>query len=255
MSRPYSFLRHLGRAVFFGAYRDSLPMAIFSAYFDASGTKRARILTVAGFVSRVNKWDRFNDEWSALLLAQHVPFMHMTDFVSNQGAFVSWKGQSTAQSDRRRKFVADLSNCIKRNTNKGFSSSVILSDYREVNAEFNLAECVGQPFTLCMRACLGGLKLWANKKDIRTEDVLVAIEHGDDDQGELKRQGHRDGFTIVSAAKQNVIAFQAGDVAAWKSRTVLQNAVYAPVKSEEDATNIMRSLCSDKGNRPKQRWL
>jgi hypothetical protein len=160
---------------------------MFSAYFDASGTKRARVLTVAGFVSRVSKWDRFNDEWPAILSAEHGAFMHMTDFASSKGEFASWKGQS----HRRRKFITDLSNCIKRNTNKGFSSSVILSDYRDVNAEFMLAERVGQPFTLCMRACLGGLKLWASKKGAETEKMLVVIERGDDDQDELVRQAER----------------------------------------------------------------
>ncbi len=72
--------------------------------------------------------------------------------------------------------------------------------------------------------------------------MLVAIEHGDDDQGELKLQAQRDGFKIVSLTKEDVIAFQAGDMAAWKSRTVLQNTVYGPLKSEEDAVNIIRSL-------------
>jgi hypothetical protein len=165
---------------------------------------------VAGFVSRVSKWDRFNAEWPVILSAEHVSFMHMTDFVSSKGEFASWRGQS----DRRRKFIADLSDCIKRNTNKAFSSSVLLDDYRVVNAEFMLAERVGQPFTLCMRACLGGLKLWAGKKGVETKKMLVAIERGDDDQGELIRQAERDGFIIASIAKASATAFQAGDVAA-----------------------------------------
>jgi hypothetical protein len=42
--------------------------------------------------------------------------------------------------------------------------------------------------------------------------------------------------------KKDVISFQAGDVAAWKSRTVLENGVYATVKTEEDAEKIIRSL-------------
>ncbi len=54
-------------------------MAIFSAYFDASGTKRTKVLTVAGFVSRASKWDRFNVEWSAIFVGQkEVASLHMT---------------------------------------------------------------------------------------------------------------------------------------------------------------------------------
>jgi hypothetical protein len=236
--RPSRFLRHLGTTLFFRVYSDSLSVAVFSAYFDASGNKRDRVLTVAGFVSRVRKWDRFNEEWAAILSSERVSAMHMTDFVSSKAGFESWKGQS----DRRREFISRLSDCIRRNTNKGFASSVILSDWRELDAEFMLSESAGQPFTLCMRSCLGGLARWAKKKEIETENMLVAIEQGDEDQTELIRAARSDGFKVVPLDKKDVTAFQAGDLAAWKSRTTIQNAVYAPVESEEDAENIIRSL-------------
>ena len=73
----------------------------FSAYFDASGTKRSPILTVAGFVGRASKWERFNREWNEILVREGVGFMHMTEFVSSRSEFSSWKGQT----DRRRECV------------------------------------------------------------------------------------------------------------------------------------------------------
>src|SRR5271165_1220952 len=133
---PYSFLRHLGKAVFFGDFNDSLSMAMFSAYFDTSGTKRSAVLTSVGFVSRVKKWDRFSDEWLAILKAYGVSAMHMTDFASSIGEFAEWRGQS----ERRRKFIAELSACIRRNTNKGFAASVIIADYEAVDKDFMLGE-------------------------------------------------------------------------------------------------------------------
>ena len=232
-----SFLRHVCQALFVRAYKESLPVAVFSAYFDASGNKRARVLTVAGFLSRVSKWERFDNEWADILSSEGVSAMHMTDFASSGGEFKSWRGQS----DRRREFISRLSNCIRRNTNKGFASSVILADWREVDAEFMLSEA-GQPFTLCMRACLGGLARWATKRDIKTESMLVAIEQGDDDQAELIRMARSDGFKVVPLDKRDVIAFQAGDMAGWKSRTILQDAVTGPLENEEDAEKIIRSL-------------
>jgi hypothetical protein len=213
-------------------------MAIFSAYFDASGTKRDRVLTAAGFVSRVSKWDRFNYEWANILAIEQVSSMHMTDFVSSKREFQSWKGQS----DRRRHFVSKLSDCIRRNTNKGFASSLLLDDWRVLDSEFMLHESAGQPFTLCMRACLGGLARWAINKEVKLGNILVAIERGDEDQTELIRLARSDGFEVESLEKKDAVAFQAGDIAAWKSRTVIQQAVYGQVKSEEDAENILRSL-------------
>lgn len=214
-------------------------MAVFSAYFDASGTKKEqRVLTVAGFVGRVPKWGRFNYEWSAILAKENVTAMHMTDFASSRGEYVSWKGQA----ERRRNFVSLLSECIKRHTNKGFASSVILSDYREVNAKFMLSEGVGKPYTLCARACLGALAQWAKKKRVNTEDVLVAVEKGDQDQGELVNMARSDGFAVIPLSKADAQAFQAGDMVAWKTRIVVQNAIYGPLGSEEDAEQILKSL-------------
>jgi hypothetical protein len=37
---------------------------MLSAYFDTSGNKRSPVMTMAGFVSRVDKWDHFQREWS-----------------------------------------------------------------------------------------------------------------------------------------------------------------------------------------------
>jgi hypothetical protein len=213
-------------------------MAVFTAYFDASGNKRMPVLTVAGFVSRVRKWDRFNDEWSAILSREQVPSMHMTDFVSSQKHFSSWRGES----DRRRRFISDLTDCIKRNTNKGFATSVFVSDYDEVNADFMMSEHIGQPFTLCARTCLGVLKAWAAEKNTKPEELLVLIEQGDDDQGEFQRFARTDGFKVVPLNKEDAQAFQAGDIAGWKSRAVLHNAAFAPVGSREDAEKIVRSL-------------
>jgi len=216
-----------------------MSIAVFSAYFDASGTKKEqRVLTVAGFVGRVPKWDRFNLEWSAILSEENVTAMHMTDFASSRGEFVSWKGQA----ERRRKFISLLCECIKRHTNKGFASSVILSDYREVNAKFMLSEGVGKPYTLCARACLGALAQWAKKKKVKNEDMLVSVEHGDQDQGELIKMARSDGFKVIPISKADVQAFQAGDLVAWKTRIVVQNATYGPLGSEDDAEQILRSL-------------
>jgi hypothetical protein len=213
-------------------------MGIFRAYFDASGDKRSPILTVAGFVSRAGAWERFDKEWASILAREKVSSMHMTDFVSSGGEYTSWRGQT----HRRRQFVSDLVGCIRKNTNKGFAKSVILSDYNHVNSEFMLREAAGQPFTLCMRACLGALAQWAGRKKTKTANLFVAIEKGDEDQAELVRMAISDGFKVVALEKSEAAAFQAGDMAAWKSRNVLHNALYGAVRTWEDAEKFMKSL-------------
>lgn len=216
-----------------------MPFAIFSAYFDASGSKSEhRILTVAGFVSRARKWDKFDEKWSAILKSFKVGAMHMTDFASSGGEFKDWKGKS----ELRRDFMDQLVKCIKNYTNKGFASSVVIPDYNEVNREYMLSEKIGQPYTLCAMACLGALALWARKKHINVAEMIIAVEHGDQDQGELVGLAQKDGMTVIPVPKEKAQAFQAGDIVAWKSRTAIQQALYGPARSMEDLDSVMRSL-------------
>ena len=111
---------------------------MFTAYFDASGTSKATVITMAGFVSRVNKWDRLEDEWPQLLPSGITSF-HMTDFVSSRRGWESWKEGRSAE---RAKLIQSLVACIKRNTNKGFGVSLRLVDYQRFNAKYKLVSCL-----------------------------------------------------------------------------------------------------------------
>lgn len=235
---PYDFIHCLAGAIFLGGFRGSLSVAIFSAFFDASGNKRETALTVVGYVSSISKWDRFGKEWEAILKAEAVSAMHMTHFVSSKGEFSSWRGQT----ERRRKFISDLSDCIRRNTKAGFGSSVVMEDYEQVDRQFMLNEHVGQPFVLCTRSCLGGLSTWAKKKEIERDQIMVLIEKGDEDSGALIDAARADGYKIMDAPKAYTVAFQAADVAAWKFRTAIHNVGYRQLKGEEDIQNILRSM-------------
>lgn len=133
--------------------------------------------------------------------------MHMTDFASSKKEFSTWRGQS----ERRKRFVSDLVECIRVNTNKGFAHSLLLSEYDRVNSEFQLAELAGAPFVIATALCLGSLKMWAAKKQVKPKDMLVLIEQGDDDQAQLIQKARSmDGLKVVALNKENAQAFQAG---------------------------------------------
>jgi len=115
-------------------------MVSFSAYFDASGTVDRPVLTVAGFVSTVKKRVRFEQEWNAILKSEGVKTFHMTDFVSSKGEFAhGWKGQT----ERRKWFVAALAQCLYKNVNKSFRTTMIVSDYRNVDSAYLLSAHYG----------------------------------------------------------------------------------------------------------------
>jgi hypothetical protein len=213
-------------------------MAIFSAYFDASGNKRKDAMAFAGFVSTVDKWDRFAKEWTAILSSYHVKSLHMTGFASSREGFESWKGKTKS----RRKFISALVGCIKRNTHKGFSSGLYIEDYRQINGQFSLAESIGQPYPFCGFTCLGGLKRWALKKRINLDEMLVLVEDGDEDQERLLTIARTEGFHIERASKAAAVAFQAADLVGWKTRTALQDALRIRPKTDDEAEKILSSL-------------
>jgi hypothetical protein len=235
----YSLLRHIGRAVFFSRFSADLPVAMFTAYFDASGTKRTQVLTVAGFVSHVKRWERFDQKWSAILRRNNVGSFHMTDFASSEGEFKSWRGKS----ELRRTFIADLVECVRQETKRGFAASVIVSEYEEVNRDYELSERAGTPYVMCATACLGGLNRWVGKRDLSRSHALVVVEDGDEDQGEFVNRARFYGYKAIRSPKSEVQAFQAGDLVAWKCRTMISNALEnAPIAAIGDEEKVVRSL-------------
>ena len=197
------------------------------------------VLTVAGFVSHVKRWERFESKWSRILKTYGVGALHMTEFVSSRGEFKSWRGQS----ERRRCFITDLVECIRQETKRGFATSIVVPEYKEVNQQYMLSELVGQPYALCASACLGGLSKWIEKRKHHRSEVLVLVEEGDDDQGEFLDRARREGYNALAHPKTGVQAFQAGDMAGWKCRTLITNALKAPPDvTMEDVENALRSL-------------
>jgi len=78
------------------------------------------------------------------------------------------------------------------------------------------------------------------KKRVRPENILVAMERGDEGQGELIRWAADDSFKVILLSKEKAQAFQAGDMVGWKTRVALQNV--PRMRSEEDRDSILRSL-------------
>lgn len=218
LALAYSVLRHIARSVFFSGWRKAY-IAVFTAYFDASGTPRTRVLTVAGFVSSVGWWDRYDVEWKRLLATVPAQQFHMTDFVSSQGPFGLWKGRSI----RRAKFFAELVRCICKNTRKGFAVSVQISDYNKVNQQYQLRERLGSPYSFCGLVCLAQVREWAKKKHIDLSRIRFLIEDGDEDQQDFIDRAKQENFNLSAESKQAIRAFDACDLAAWKSKTAIDD--------------------------------
>lgn len=196
-------------------------MAIFTAYFDASGDRRSRVLSVAGFVSLSSKWAKFEKEWRTLLPST-VRLFHMKDFVTSRKGWEKWKDHSI----KRIWLVSRLVACIRKHAHAGFSAMVGVNGYRRVDTEFALTEKVTSPYSLVAFGCLKQLKDWATKKGIEPGSVLCIFENGDEGQAEFIERAKKDGFNVISQSKANIRAFDSCDLAAWRAKAVYDDAFY-----------------------------
>ena len=218
-------------------------MPIFTAYFDASRSADCRVSSVAGFVSREHHWPRFEEQWASILRAANpaVEFFHMTDFVSSRNGWEDWKGPSAVA--RRKALLGDLIACIKKHTNKGFAASLARVDYDAKNAFFRIREEVGNEYAVCCLALLGRLARWVDNKNKRRGDVLCIFEHGDDGQGNMIKQARDAGFNVMTQPKDKIRAFDACDLAAWKARSVVDDAMYRKKGGGEDELeNLIKTI-------------
>jgi len=236
----YRPLRHLAQAIYFDQWKKSY-IAMFTAYFDASGDQRSRVMTVAGFVSRSTKWVSFEKAWKALLPSS-VKLFHMTDFVSFQNGWEEWRGDDKREA--RIKLIDDLVDCVKIHTNKGFAQSVRLSHFRQSSRHFEIERQFSYPYVLLGMGCLGRIKKWAEKKNESLNNILCVFEDGDEGQGDLISKSRLEGFNAIPQSKADIRAFDAADLAAWKARAIVDDAWERQLhlKDERSAPRLEQSL-------------
>jgi hypothetical protein len=217
-------------------------MAIFSAYFDASGhPDNTDVLTVAGYVGAVDSWVRFDREWQGILEAEGISAFHTTEFVSSQGEFASWKGREPAKTERRRLTVEKLMGCVEKNCARFFRASVYLPDYERVDAAFMLSEQIGRPYAVCSSSVAYSLRNWANALGA-LDTLLYYFEDGDKDKGNFE-QVHLAAFGTPPRflEKSKALAFQAADFNAWKMRTALHES-NKRTHTPQIGSNLLRSV-------------
>lgn len=209
---------------------------MFTAYFDASGTPNTSVLTMAGYVSDVTKWTKLEEHWRQILAAHNITSFHMTDCVSYRGEFANWRDKAEV----RKRLISDLSECARRFTDKRFSASVLINDYKRVDAEYQLHEHIGQPYSLCGTSCIGHVRTWAKSRSVEANDITFVFEAGDEHKGDFQEICRtRFGIVPLFLSKKDVVAFQAADLAAWKTRHPIREAVGNKPYTEAEVQTLL----------------
>jgi hypothetical protein len=217
----------------------------FSAYFDASGGSGQVATVVAGYLTSVEAWERFDCDWRLVLAHDNVPYFHMREFAHFRGPFKDWRGQD----GRRANFLARLVGVCKDHLHCRFSTIVLANDFSEVDQEYPLSEVLDSPYTLAARTCAGKVREWM-KANQYNEPVEHIFENGDVDfdLGMFKKRFQSDGFSIpIFKPKKDekdiwVTPFQAADFAAWEFLKAINKAEAGLVNSLGDLRKSLLNL-------------
>jgi hypothetical protein len=87
------------------------PAGRLVGFYDTSGDpNESPFIVTVGVISREEKWERFDDEWSEALADADLPYLHMRRFVRE------WSTRSAAADA----LIDTLARVVKRNVNKVF---------------------------------------------------------------------------------------------------------------------------------------
>jgi hypothetical protein len=216
---------------------------IYSVHFDASGSEKLPVITVAGGISSIARWVRFEREWTKILTEDGLPpgtIFRMALFASCEGPFSIYKGKSAKKAT----LFAELVSCIVRHVSKMFSIAVVIADYEAFDADWCFREQFGSAYSFAGLMCIKNSLDWVQKvKTKRNPELQIFFEKGDEHQGELDSlcQSH---FSLeIDFRNKDMIQFQPGDMIAWKNRTAVTNArIQGPTQDPEILDSILRSV-------------
>jgi hypothetical protein len=200
-----------------GEQQEGYTVAMYTAYFDASGEKSHEWLIVFGFVAEAEQWKRFDGAWAARLSRDGLSYLHMWELPDQQIA-----------GTRRESLISDLTKIIEDHVLYRFGCGMEFSVYENARKSTKIEELIGHAYALCGRDAVNQAHKW--RKD-HHRDELLQIVFDDGDTGKeylvkaLAEIGKDKNFGFNSAnpdkkiaQSQGVMPLQAADLAAWHWR-------------------------------------
>ncbi|MGI8735171.1 MAG: hypothetical protein ACR2LM_17940 [Pyrinomonadaceae bacterium] len=100
LSEKYDAFEHLWRSIFPFDGKEKL-VAMLTGYADESGNDgNSPLLAVAGYVSDVELWAKFQVQWKQFLTEEEIPLFHSSDMLALSGDFTEEKGWNAERVTR-----------------------------------------------------------------------------------------------------------------------------------------------------------
>jgi Protein of unknown function (DUF3800) len=194
---------------------------VLHGYFDESGTHvGSKALSVAGYLSTVERWLDFEQEWKrALKEFGGQEFFHMTDFVGRQGIYKTWT------ENERKERLTRLIAIINRNVVAGVGFAVSMQSYFRLFSKKAKRYC-GGAYGLAAISCFfdSCTAVRASHPDARIAYVFEAGARGHgqvlkvfDDM--FSRSDQREAYKMLSLkfeGKKNFAPLQAADILSYE---------------------------------------
>jgi hypothetical protein len=206
-------------------------MDVVTAYLDASGhPDNTDVLVVAGLVLTSEQWVNFEREWEECLAEFHVSALHMKHFAHSLKEFSGWD----QDEPKRKRFLNGLlwviENHVLNGSPPGYAVAhcVYMHDYRRVDSNRLLSETM-RPYSMAALTCAGRIISWAESVGHNRNEIIYVFEHGDADQGDLRRlwdvaYPHQEVQPLIKkktdvnpdATSRRIRAFEAADLLAYE---------------------------------------
>src|SRR5882724_10587291 len=159
-AEQYSPLAHLASIVYPPWLDRKVAIFVMLTFaFDAGGDSKTPMLTVAGFASSAEDWDKFTLAWADRLKRDGIEFFHAADLDGFWGPFRHWHDRPDRKT-LRKNLCSDLMGILQSNVYRKFGCTIVNEYFGEMTPELR------EEFSLCAysvaaRTCEKNARLWA----------------------------------------------------------------------------------------------
>jgi hypothetical protein len=188
-------------------------MALYTAYFDESGTSDSPFVTVAGCIAELDQWKHFEREWLLTLKPLGISIFHANDFQARKPPY-------DLPAPEREELFCRLVGIICRRVETTFSRTIRMAEYRAINRKYLFAESYGYPYPSAARACMSLVFNWADRHSI-SQRPLIVFEDGALHKGQIEWIAERDRIEPPTFRPKFLVPLQAGDLLSWSHNLYL----------------------------------
>jgi hypothetical protein len=152
-------------------------MCMEIGYFDEAGGSDCGFTFVCGWISSIERWEKFEIDWKLLLSFHDLPYFHMKEFSQSLGPFGKWKNSEGS----RRKFLMQASDVIHTVAQRAFICGVQHEAFKTIHKEYPIS--FSSPYAFAGRICIAWANAWCRLTQASLNVKYVFEDGGPDKSG------------------------------------------------------------------------